>query len=72
MKTFQEFQTESRSQQFGDRLKQLKNRSDKTDAEAQETASQARLDFDRLSTSVEKYRKTVRTDRRANPHADEN
>ena len=72
MKTFQEFQTESRSQQFGDRLKQLKNRSDNTDAEAQETASQARSDFNRLSKAVNKYKKTVETDRRANPYADEN
>jgi hypothetical protein len=72
MKTFQEFQIESRSQEFKDRLEQLKNRSAATDAGAQRTASQAKLDFDRLSTSVEKYRKTVRTDRKANPHADEN
>jgi hypothetical protein len=50
----------------------LKKRSAATDAEAQKTASQARSDFDRLSTSVEKYKKTVSTDRKANPHADEN
>jgi hypothetical protein len=72
MKTFQEFQTESKSQEFKDRLEQLKKRSAATDAEAQKTASQARSDFDRLSTSVEKYKKTVSTDRKANPHADEN
>jgi hypothetical protein len=72
MKTFQEFQTESKSQEFKDRLERLKKRSAATDAEAQKTASQARSDFDRLSTSVEKYKKTVSTDRKANPHADEN
>jgi hypothetical protein len=72
MKTFQEFQTESKSQEFKDRLEKLKKRSAATDAEAQKTASQARSDFDRLSTSVEKYKKTVSTDRKANPHADEN
>jgi hypothetical protein len=71
MKTFQEFQTESKSQEFKNRLEDLKKRSATTDAAAQKTASQARTDFDRLSTSVEKYIKTVKTSKKANPHADE-
>jgi AICAR transformylase/IMP cyclohydrolase PurH len=71
MKTFQEFQIESKSQQFKDRLENLKKRSDATDAAAQQTASQARSHFDKLSTAINKYRNTVKTDKKANPHADE-
>ena len=60
MKTFQEFQTESKSQEFKNRLENLKKRSATTDAAAQKTKRDARERFKEYDDAHNKTQQAIK------------